>query len=94
MLYVHTRPKGSEGQKAVDPGPLLELETLVTDIKADQDRLLSLGSELSNLFRKLPAEYRQGEGALNLEDPLRLSQIVDQAQALLTKGLKKEAPIS
>jgi DNA repair exonuclease SbcCD nuclease subunit len=93
-VYVHTRPKSSEGQKTVDPGPLLELERLVTDIKADEDSLLMLGSELSTLFRKLPAEYRQSEGALNPEDPGRLSQIVDQAHALIAQGLKKEAPDS
>jgi hypothetical protein len=91
-VNVHTRPKDSGRHKGIDPGPLLELETLVSDIKADQDSLLALGSELSNLFRKLPAEYRQGDGAFNLDDPRRLSQIVDQAHALLAQGLKKEAP--
>ena len=93
-VYVNTRPKSIEGRKAADPGPLLELAALVKDIKADEDSLLSLGSELSNLFRRLPAEYRQGEGALNLEDPRRLSQLVDQAQALLAQGLRKETPVS
>ncbi len=91
-VYAHTRPKDTDGAKAVDPGPLLELETLVTVMKADKDNLLSLGNELSILFRKLPAEYRQGEGALDPKNPQQLRQILDQAHALLAQGLKKETP--
>ncbi len=91
-VIVDTRPKTREGRRPVDPGPLLELEKLVLDIKTNDDSLLSIGDELSNLFRKLPAEYRQGEGALNPKDPNHLGRIVDQAHALIARGLKKEAP--
>lgn len=90
-VIVLTGPKTREGGKPIDPGPLLELEKLVLDIKADDDSLLSIGDELSSLFRKLPAEYRKGDGALNPEDLKRLSRIVEQAHALLARGLKREA---
>ena len=53
-VSVNTRPKSRKGRRSVDPGPLLELEQLVAEIKADDDELLSVGNELSALFRRLP----------------------------------------
>ena len=91
-VNVRTRSKSRGGRKAVNPGPLQEMERLVAEIKADDDGLLSLGEELSGLFRKLPAEYRRGDGAVNPEDPKQLCRILDQAHALLIQDLKKEAP--
>ncbi|MEK6194788.1 MAG: hypothetical protein N2F24_11255, partial [Deltaproteobacteria bacterium] len=55
------------------------------------DRLLDLGSELAELFQKLPVDYRQGEEILRPDDLQPLSDLVDQAQALLRVKLKKEA---
>jgi hypothetical protein len=51
-----------------------------------------LGSTLAPLWRKLPADYRQGEGVLDPGDPDCWREIVRQAQALLVRGLKKERP--
>ncbi|MBL0715880.1 MAG: hypothetical protein JJV98_19510, partial [Desulfosarcina sp.] len=91
-VTVRTQPPDREGEAAADPGPLLELARLVADLRTDDDHLLTLGAALSPLFRKLPAEYRQGDSALNPENPERLREIVDQAHALLVQGLKKKAP--
>ena len=63
----------------------------MAEIKADENLLGTLGDELTGLFRKLPADYRQDDGALDPANPVQLRQIVNQAHALLTKGLKKEA---
>jgi len=90
-VTVVTRLPNRGTAQALDPGPLRELERLVAAVQADNDLLRILGDELAGLFRKLPAEYRQEDGALDPADTVQLRQIVDQAQALLIKGLQKEA---
>ncbi len=90
-VNILTQPDGGGVHPSADPAPLLELEKLVKDLKADDDSLMALADELSGLFRKLPAEYRQGEGAFDPGQPLAMRQLVDQARALLSQRLKKEA---
>ena len=90
-VKVLTRPASAASGKGETSGPLLELENLVAGLKADDDRLLDLGSELAELFQKLPVDYRQGEEILRPDDLQPLSDLVDQAQALLRVKLKKEA---
>ncbi len=63
----------------------------MADIKTDEDSLLALGNELEGLFRKLPAEYKQGEEAIDPGNPQTISRIVEQAHAVLEQGLKGEA---
>ena len=92
-VKVLTRPKPAAGAKPVLPGPILELEQLVADLKANDDSLLDLGTELAALFQKLPVEYRQGEDALQLDDTECLREIVDQAKAVLNMKLAKEATV-
>ncbi len=87
-----TQPPGPTAAAPADPGPLRELDRLVNDLLADDDELIDLGTALAPLWRKLPPDYRQGDGALNPEDPARWRQIVRQARDLLVKGLKKEMP--
>jgi DNA repair exonuclease SbcCD nuclease subunit len=90
-ITVATQPPGRNGQSPIDPGPLRELERLVAEIQASDDLLHMLGQELTDLFRKLPAEYRQGPEALDPANPAHLQPIVNQAYAMLTRGLKREA---
>lgn len=92
-VKVLTRLKSAAGPKPVPPGPILELEQLVADLKADDDSLLNLGNELAALFQKLPVEYRQGEDTLRLDDTECLREIVDQAKAVLNMKLAKEATV-
>ncbi len=62
------------------------------DLQRDEGRLRTLAEGLAPLLQRLPADYRQGENALNPEDPDQLRQFVRQAYALLVKGLKEENP--
>ncbi len=55
--------------------------------------MLDLGNELAALFQKLPVEYRQGEEALRPDDAECLREIVDQAKAVLSVKLAKEAAV-
>jgi hypothetical protein len=88
-LGVATRPLPTPS-RAMDPGPLRELERLVADIAGEDDLLLGLGRELEALFRKLPAEYRQGEQAIDPANADHVRRIVQEAHALLVHALKKE----
>ena len=88
-LRLATR-RPDTASRALDPGPLLELERLVDTIAREDDLLLDLGRELDALLRKLPAEYRQGPEAIDSANPDHLRRIVREAHALLVHELKKE----
>ena len=90
-VKVQTRPKPASDVPPVMTGPMQELAQLVTDLKADDNSLLDLGSELTVLFQKLPVEYRRSEDALRMDDPVCLRKIVDEAHAILKVKLAKEA---
>jgi DNA repair protein SbcD/Mre11 len=81
-------------RSAADPGPLHELGALVDDLMADEADLMALGTALSSLFQKLPADYRQGEDRLRSDDPQQMRNLVAQAHALLVQRLKKEVAAS
>lgn len=93
-VKVQTRPKPAMEVASLQTGPILELAQLVADLTADDDRLLDLGNELTDLFKNLPVEYRRGEDALQLDKPECLRGIVDQAKALLNVKLAKEAAVN
>lgn len=90
-VRVATRPPTQNEEPSMDPGPLREMEEVVAEILADDDLLATLGNALARLFQKLPAEYRQSSEALAPNDPVRMRQTVEQAHALLSQGLIKEA---
>ena len=91
-IIVSTSAPPKNAAAAADPGPLRELDRLVDDLQRDENRLRTLAEALAPLLQRLPADYRQGENALDPEDPDQLRQIVHQAYALLIKGLKQENP--
>ncbi len=86
-VIVRTQP---QVRSIADPGPLRELSALVDDLMSNETDLLALGKELSNLFQKLPPDYRQGDSRLQPDDPDRMRELVAQAHALLVQRLKKE----
>ena len=90
-VNVSTQPHARGKEKPAVSGPIQELDRLVADIKTDEDNLLALGNELEGLFRKLPAEYKQGEEAIDPGNPQAIIRIVDQAHAVLEQGLKGKA---
>jgi hypothetical protein len=89
-VQVVTSPPPAQHTAVAEPGPLREMNRLMADLLASDDELLALGQALTPLWRKLPVDYRQGEGALDPEDPECWRAIVRQVQDLLVKGLKKE----
>lgn len=88
-IKVETRPVQQPDQKSADPGPLRELEALTDAIKNDPQALKDLAEELSPLFRKLPAEYRQDTEAMQPDDADQMRRIIDQAHDLLVRRLRQ-----
>jgi DNA repair exonuclease SbcCD nuclease subunit len=91
-ISVQTRPLKRAGQVFIDPGPLRELDRLVASLVLNDAETLALTAAIEPLLNKLPAEYRQGENALQPENPEQWRQIIRQAHDLLVKGLRKEPP--
>jgi DNA repair exonuclease SbcCD nuclease subunit len=86
-IKIRTRPRE---QITPDPGPLRELKLYVDELSASEEGLLALSAELSDLFKKLPPDYRQGEARLNPDDPQQMRRLVEQAHALLFSSLTRE----
>jgi DNA repair exonuclease SbcCD nuclease subunit len=91
-ITLQTRSPENDGEVFADPGPLQELDRRVTHLLQDDQQLLAMGAALAPLFRKLPADYRQGDGALKLDQPDAWRRIAREARDLLVRGLKKEPP--
>ncbi|WP_340147862.1 metallophosphoesterase family protein [Desulfosarcina cetonica] len=87
-VRINTRPVT---QTAVDAGPLHELDLLVARLKASPEALLDLGAELTPLFQKLPAAYRQGEACIRPDDPETIAGLVARAHAMLLQRLNRKA---
>ncbi|MFH1981327.1 MAG: DNA repair exonuclease [Pseudomonadota bacterium] len=85
-----TPPKRIEENPPAVSGPLAELNRMVAELAGDDAQLLELGAELSPLFQKLPAEYRQSEEAFRHDDPEGVRAVVAAAHAMLAKRLLKE----
>jgi DNA repair exonuclease SbcCD nuclease subunit len=85
-IIVNTTPSR---QETVDVGPLKELSLVIGELVEDDSKLLALGAEaLAPVFKKLPADYRLGESRIRLDDPKKMRELVEQAQALLVRRLR------
>ncbi len=56
-------------------------------MKNDASELAALGAELAELEKKLPAELREGEGALLLSDPATLRALLEDVEQMLVPRL-------
>ncbi|MBX3197158.1 MAG: DNA repair exonuclease [Labilithrix sp.] len=59
----------------------------LASIKDDPKELADLAGVLADLERKLPAELREGEGALRLTDPATVRAMLDDVEQLLVPRL-------
>ncbi|HEY8073625.1 MAG TPA: DNA repair exonuclease [Labilithrix sp.] len=65
----------------------------LAEIKEDANELAELAKVFADLEKKLPAELREGEGALALTDPATVRALVDEAeQTLLPRLLEGREP--
>jgi len=73
---------------ALTPGhPLHEVVASLVTACDDEDLLVQVTTELSELFSRLPFEYRQGTDAVDLADPVCLAARLRRAHQLLLPRL-------
>jgi DNA repair protein SbcD/Mre11 len=92
-LWVEKVRLGTQPQHAtVDPPPdgaLGELMSLIDEIGADPDALLALRSELADLEKKLPREFREGAEGWSAERPGWLAGLLAESRSMLVRRLTK-----
>jgi DNA repair exonuclease SbcCD nuclease subunit len=93
-VLLETKPLASHGSSQMEDGALGELLGYLKQLRSDDAALFQLSSEeLHELRAKLPAELRDGEDGLRLDDPQRLRAELDAVeQLLLVRLFGMEAP--
>jgi exonuclease SbcD len=80
--------------KESSPGsPLDEIQRFLDNLQADPGALAQMGDVLKELIHQLPHELKDGEEAINPEDPDWLSRILDQARPLLLQRLLEKESV-
>lgn len=88
-VRYHTQPPGEpEGiPQAGTGGPVGELVELVGELQANVDALTELAETLRDLKRRLPAELREGDSALDFASPAGVSKALDNVREKLVTEL-------
>jgi hypothetical protein len=68
-------------------GAVSELLSLVDELSRDPQALGSLASELSDLDRKLPREFKEASEVWRPDDPGRLEELLAEAKPMLMRRL-------
>jgi DNA repair protein SbcD/Mre11 len=82
-----TKPSRPLSADQLGDGPLGELINTIDSIRADEEKLRELISELSELKRKLPEDLLHGQDAVGLGSPEQLKHWLDEVLPLLTSRL-------
>jgi exonuclease SbcD len=92
-ILVQTRATFDLATVREDAGAVGHLARRLATIKDDPTELATLAASFAELEKKLPAELREGEGALVLGDLAMLRAIVeDVEQTLLPRLLESQSP--
>jgi DNA repair exonuclease SbcCD nuclease subunit len=89
-VKVQTTPTQNLDEKCMGDGPLGELLAVIREYQADDQLLATLGEELEELDRKLPADLLSGEGGLRLLDRSALREALDEVRSLLIERLESQ----
>jgi exonuclease SbcD len=91
-LVVTTSPPSAAGDASHRDGPLAELVAALAQTRRDPAALGELAAQLAELRPKLPAELREGDDGVRLDDPQYLADQLDAVeQLLLTRLLEHSA---
>lgn len=87
-MLVETRARIDVEALRRDAGAVGHLARKLQDVRSDSKALADLASEcFADLERKLPAELREGDGALSLFDPGKLASWIDDVEQTLLPRL-------
>jgi len=82
-----TTPLASQQQISSDSGPIMELRSLLEELRNDEDALAEIGKQLDGLINTLPRELTEGEDSLELETAPRLKELLDEVEPFLLARL-------
>ena len=90
-VRFQTSPPRAIDPAALEDGPLGELFHYIADLRNDPAATAKLADELVDLWRKLPAEFKESDDALRLDDAAGVGRLLDQIQPLLASRLLHRA---
>lgn len=86
-VKLETRGSVESASLADEPGAVGHLARRLATIRSDEGELGALAQVLADLDKRLPAELREGEGAMRLTDPDYLRAVLDDVEGLLLPAL-------
>jgi DNA repair exonuclease SbcCD nuclease subunit len=86
-VVLRTRARIDVDRIRADASAVGHLARRLQAIKDDPKELAELGAALSDLDKKLPAELREGEGALRLADEATVRAMLDDVEQMLIPRL-------
>ncbi len=85
-VSFHTRPLRTDDAASDPQHPRHELQTLINELRTQPDAVAELGSDILELFQKLPADVDLTAAGLDIS-ATGWSALLDEAEALLTSRL-------
>lgn len=86
-VVFRTRPPAGARKPEGAVGELLDL---IDEFSADPDVLSGLSSELADLAKKLPREFKEAPEAWRLDDPNRIKELLAEAKPMLMRRLLQD----
>lgn len=88
-VVVSSRPSVNGGLLFADDSPMGELVSVIDSFQDDEESVVELNRELSQLLIKLPPELREGEESLRLDDPDTINAAIRHARSILFARLQR-----
>ncbi len=89
-VILQTTPQRAVDSALLADGPMGALLTFLGELRADDQQLMELASELDAIRRKLPAELKRGDDPLTFDDSRQLNGVLDEIEPLLVERLMGE----
>jgi hypothetical protein len=86
-VKIRTRLPGVEEPATIADGALGELLRLFDEFSSDRSQLAVLAGELHDLAKKLPREFKEGAGDIQLDDPEWLAGVLELVRPMLIRRL-------
>lgn len=93
-VRFRTSPNVSLGELLQADGPIAEVAAYFDELRRDDERLLELAGELSELMRRLPDELRTGHEAVDWTRPANVRDLLAEVEPLLLGRLLDEESVS
>lgn len=86
-VKIRTRLPGAEEPAKIADGALGELLRLFDELSSDRGQLEVLADELRDLAKKLPREFKEGAGEIQLDNPEWLAGVLELIRPMLIRRL-------